>query len=107
MNVIKDENLRLLYSDQEREFIHEKIVYHRRSFIMCVLTTIGMPIFYMVNLHFVGTGNFLLLVSCLIWAILGLFGFLQLPFAGWNLWKYCKMAAEHQEFLQKYNRLTN
>jgi len=106
MNMIKDENLRLVYSDQEREFIAEKISYFKKSVAFCSIGAVGMPIFYMVNLYFVGTGNFLLLLFCLLWAILGLFAFLQLPFAVWNLQKYQKMAQEHQEFLQKYNRLT-
>jgi hypothetical protein len=100
----KDDTLRLLYQEQEADFITEKISYHKRSLQFCVIGMAGIPVFYFLNAFFVGSGNFLLLLGSLLWAILGVFASFSLIPIHLNIKKYKKLRDEHHSFLEKYNR---
>jgi len=102
---IHDENLRLIFSTQESEFLQEKQRYYRTSLCLCLIGAAGIPIFFSINHYFLGSGNFtLLLLSCL-WAILGIFALINLPFVLFKVIKYRQLKSDHLNFLQKYNRL--
>jgi len=101
---IKDETLRLLYIEQEKDFIAEKIKYHQRSFYLCLVAIAGIPVCYFMNITFVGTGMFFILVLNFLWAILGVFTLLGILPILLNIKKYKEMRQEHGEFLIKYNR---
>jgi len=103
-NPVKDETLRLLYNEQETQFIADKIKYSRRSLNLCLLGVAGLPIYFFVNWAFMGSGMFILLLGCFLWAILGVFSILWLIPLILNLKKYNYMKKEHREFLAKYNR---
>lgn len=105
-NPVKDETLRLLYSEQETRFITDKIKYNRRSLLLCLWGVTGMPVFYFANWAFMGSGMFFLLLGSFLWAILGVFSSLWLIPIILNLKKYNHMKKEHREFLKKYNRLS-
>ncbi|NVK20006.1 MAG: hypothetical protein HWE30_15005 [Methylocystaceae bacterium] len=105
-NRIHDENLRLIYSQQESDFLDEKQHYYLTSLWLCLLGAIGVPIFFTINHYFLGTGSFMLLLLSFLWAILGMFAAMNLPFVVFKVFKYRKLKSEHIKFLQRYNRLT-
>ena len=98
---IKDDNLRLILSDQEIEFRDRRIDMIQRERVMYLglspLFLLAGVVLFVSEAHYGGlVGMFFLLSS----ALIGLIGLSKT----FELKKYRERAAEHREFLAKYNR---
>ena len=105
--IIRDDNLRLVFSKTERIYIEAKFKYHRQSLIYCALFVVGW-LFYLELLPLLQViwqnSEILLKVIALLW---GIFVFCSLLMAipiSIQVRKYQKFMLDHQKFMRKYNR---
>ncbi len=113
---IKDENLRLVFTEEEREYIEEHIRGNKIELVLCVAFFFLLPLSAWVFLHgeerladtigqrFGGIAA----LAAYIFALTCLFAPFPLLIAAWRkvseLRKHLGYRKEHQNFLKKYDR---
>jgi len=105
---LHDDNLRLIFSTQERKYLAEEVSYHRTSLIYCGLIYIATFMFAMIYPLILVISPQSSTVLFIFGGLLGLVSFCAtlMVFPIWvQLRKHKKLMHDHKEFMRKYNRL--
>jgi len=105
--ILRDDNLRLIFSVREREFIMGKYRYQRNNFVTCGGIVIGFLFFLEIYplLYLLGANsNGLLMLIGVVWGFVGFCAIWIGIIALQKLRKYKNFLQEHQKFMRKYRR---
>lgn len=105
--VLRDDNLRLILSAVEKDYIIKEQAYHRQSLIYCFYLLSGFGLYLMLmplgKVICADSAPLMMLVAVL-WGTVCLCVLLMMLFIWHSYRKYTKFMQDHQKFMEQYGR---